>query len=153
MLAMVEAFSGFANRFDWFCSARSKLLPEGGGEVDLSSLTNRLADVIDRAKTIDQMTKDGPAIDLWATMYAELAHCAPGMLGAVTSRAEPQVLRLAMVYALLDQSAIIHPEHLLAARALWRYSEDSAKWIFGTSTGDPLSDKILAPNGFSASNA
>jgi hypothetical protein len=48
-----------------------------------------------------------------------------------------------MIFALLDKSAIIRPEHLKAARALWRYAENSARWIFRNFTGDPLSEKIL----------
>jgi non-canonical (house-cleaning) NTP pyrophosphatase len=49
-----------------------------------------------------------------------------------------------MIYALLDESAVVRVEHLRAAMALWRYAEDSARYIFGGSTGVPLDDKILA---------
>jgi hypothetical protein len=74
------------------------------------------------------------------------------MLGAITGRAEAQVMRLSAIYALLDKSRLIRPEHHLAAMALWKYCEESCRWIFGTSTGDHDADKILvalrhAPNG------
>ena len=68
----------------------------------------------------------------------------PGLLGSVTSRAEAQVLRLSMVYALLDRSSVIRVEHLRAALALWRFCEASAKYIFGDALGDPVADTILA---------
>jgi hypothetical protein len=62
---------------------------------------------------------------------------------AVIGRAEAQVMRLSAIYALLDKSRVIRPEHHEAAMALWRYCEQSARWIFGTSTGDRNADKIL----------
>src|SRR5262249_36755926 len=62
----------------------------------------------------------------------------------VTNRADAQVVRLSMIYALLDRSRIIRAAHLRAAWALWRYAEDSARYIFGDSTGDPLADKVWA---------
>ena len=65
-----------------------------------------------------------------------------GLLGAVTARAEAQVMRLACLYALLDLSKITKLEHLLAGLALWEYCEQSAKYIFGDSLGDPLADEI-----------
>ena len=66
-----------------------------------------------------------------------------GLAGAVTSRAEAQVLRLSVIYALLDRSETIHEEHLAAALALWRYCHRSAEIIFGNSTGDPIADRCL----------
>jgi hypothetical protein len=73
------------------------------------------------------------------------------MSGAVIARAEAQVMRLSAIYALLDKSNLVRPEHHHAAMAVWRYCEQSANWIFGTSTGDRKADKILtalrhAPN-------
>jgi len=35
-------------------------------------------------------------------------------------------------------------EHLDAGLAVWRYSADSAAWIFGDSLGDPTADEIWA---------
>jgi hypothetical protein len=53
-------------------------------------------------------------------------------------------MRLSAIYALLDKSTFIRPEHHQAAMALWRYCEQSARWVFGTSTGNKNADKILA---------
>jgi len=68
----------------------------------------------------------------------------PGLLGAILGRAEAQVMRLACLYALLDRSAVVRPPHLLAAIALWRYFENSARYVFGTSLGDRDADTLLA---------
>ena len=45
------------------------------------------------------------------------------MAGAVTGRAEAQVMRISAIYALLDKSRLIRREHLEAAIALWEYCE------------------------------
>lgn len=82
--------------------------------------------------------------DLWGRIYRELSEGKPGMLGAVTGRAEAQVMRLSGIYSLLDQSAIIQPVHHHAAMALWDYCERSAQWIFGTFTGDRNADRIFS---------
>jgi hypothetical protein len=51
---------------------------------------------------------------------------------------------LALLYALLDCATSIGQPHLFAALALWRYAEDSARYIFGDATGDPIADEILS---------
>jgi hypothetical protein len=43
----------------------------------------------------------------WATVYGALSASQPGLLGAVTARAEAQTIRLALIYALLDGTAEI----------------------------------------------
>src|ERR1700687_2026436 len=45
--------------------------------------------------------------DLKREMYDALSESKPGVLGSVTARSEPQVLRLSLVYALLDGARII----------------------------------------------
>ena len=61
----------------------------------------------------------------WEAIYTELAEEKPGLLGAITARAEAQVLRLSCLYALLDKTDAVEVPHLEAAYALWRYCEDS----------------------------
>jgi hypothetical protein len=61
-------------------------------------------------------------------------------------------MRLACLYALLDFSAVVREEHLLAAVAVWGYCLASARFIFGDALGDPTADAILqglrdAPDG------
>ena len=63
---------------------------------------------------------------MWRAIYSKLSAKPPGLLGAATARAEAQVVRLSLIYALLDRAAAIGTEHLTAALALWRYCADSA---------------------------
>jgi hypothetical protein len=68
---------------------------------------------------------------VWARAYDTLSEGQPGLFGAVTSRSEAQVVRLALLYALLDMRDKICTRHLQAALALWQYCEESARFIFG----------------------
>jgi len=61
----------------------------------------------------------------------------------MTSRAEAHVLRLSVLYALLDRSAVVQAAHLKAAVALWEYCEESVAYVFGDSLGDDVADTIL----------
>jgi len=144
-LSSTEAGNGFANRFLWVCARRSKLLPDGGKltDADLVPLAERLREALECAREAGEVKRTEEARKLWHDVYPELSDGAPGLLGAVTSRAEAQVTRLALIFALLDRSSVIDVVHLKAARAVWQYAADSAKYIFGDSLGDPVADQIL----------
>ncbi len=153
-LSSTEAANGFANRFLWVCARRSKLLPEGGSlsEDDLLPLALRLSDAIAAGRQTGHLARDEAARALWHAVYPDLSAGGPGLSGAVTSRAEAQTMRLALLYALLDGADCIRREHLIAALAVWEYVEASARYIFGDSLGDPVADDILralhaAPDG------
>lgn len=155
-LSSTEAGNGFANRFLWLCTKRSQELPEGGclGENELTPLAARLSAAIDTGRQRDELRRDADARSLWYAVYHDLSEGGPGLAGAVTSRAEAQTMRLALLYALLDGADCIRREHLTAALALWEYVEASARYVFGDSLGDPIADDILralknAPDGLS----
>lgn len=145
-LSETDTMGGLSNRFLWCMVRRSKLLPFGGGwgKVDVAPLMRRLSEALDFAREIGELRWGGTARDLWGSVYAELSEGKPGLLGAATSRAEAQVLRLATLYAVLDLSSSIEAEHLEAALAVWRYAESSALVIFGDATGNPIADRIAA---------
>lgn len=144
-LSSTESANGFANRFLWFCSKRSKLLPEGGHiyEEDFSPLIQRLKGAIDYARRTGEIARDEAARAIWCKVYPDLSEGKPGLFGAVTGRSEAQVMRLSALYALLDQSNVVRREHILASLAVWQYAENSARYIFGGSLGDPFADRIL----------
>jgi hypothetical protein len=89
------------------------------------------------------VTMTEAAAKAWEAAYPELSADRPGLLGSVIARAEAQVIRLALVYALLDCTHRIDVVHLEAAMAVWAYCEESATRIFGDSLGDPVADEIL----------
>ncbi len=144
-LTRTEAGNGFGNRILWFCVQRSKVLPEGGRltEVDFTAFLRRLREAILFAQCAGEVTRTPEARSLWAKVYPDLSDGKPGMVGALTSRAEAQVLRLSMIYALLDGETWVRGPHLLAALAVWDYCETSVKYIFGEALGDPVADTIL----------
>jgi hypothetical protein len=146
-LTLTEQGNGFANRFLWICSQRSKLLPDGGGEVDFTSFDKRLAAAITSARDLKvrEFRRDKEATKLWHDQYEVLSDDGrDGILGAVTSRAEAHVVRLSLIYALLDRETCeIRLPHLEAALEVWRYADDSARCIFGDAQGDPDADKLL----------
>jgi hypothetical protein len=144
-LSTTEAGNGFGNRILWTCVQRSKLLPDGGEfhTVDVNPLIDRLENAVRFARTAGQLTRDQEAAEMWRDVYGHLTADRFGMFGAVTSRAEAQTLRLSLLYALLDCSPKVCARHLAAALAVWRYCDDSAKFIFGESLGDETADTIL----------
>lgn len=144
-LDSTEMANGFANRFLWICARRSKCLPDGGNLEDgvLNPMVQRLAEAARFASEVGRVQRDDAARQAWHTVYSELSGERTGLLGAITSRAEAQVTRLSLIYALMDCSLVIRLEHLKAALALWEYAEASARHIFGASLGDPMADALL----------
>jgi hypothetical protein len=142
-LGETEAANGFANRFLWLMVRRSKELPFGGEWKTPGALVRRLDAAVRFARTPRVVKWGESARDQWAEVYGPLSEGRPGLFGAVTGRAEAQTLRLATLYAAMDQSASIERKHLEAALALWDYAEESARYIFGDATGDPVADAIL----------
>lgn len=140
-----EAGNGFGNRFLWCCVRRSKLLPEGGSAhlLDFDPLSRGLSEAVQFARRTAELRRDEKAREIWRKVYQDLSEGKPGLLGSMIARGEAQTMRLACLYALLDQSAIVRSEHLTAALAIWGYCEASARWIFGEALGDPVADEIL----------
>lgn len=145
-LDSTEAANGIGNRFLWLCVRRANVLPEGGriGDVDLAPTLARLQGAVGFAREAGELRRDDEARRAWAAVYPELSEGKPGLLGAVTARAEAQTMRLACLYALLDCSAVVRADHLNAALAVWEYAEASARFIFGDALGEPLADEILS---------
>jgi hypothetical protein len=79
----------------------------------------------------------------WHEVYEQLSEGKPGLAGSLLARAEAHVMRLACLYALLDLSEVVRAVHLVAALAFWDYCEQSVRFVFGDSLGDPLCDEIL----------
>lgn len=138
--------NGFANRFLWLCVRRSKLLPEGGDfeSIDWESFVRHLKQIVERARKIGEMRRDKALREQWASFYQRCARGGSGLFDAATSRAEAQTMRVASIYAWLDQCTTIRAPHLDAALEIWRFAEDSARFLFGSKIGDPAADQLLA---------
>src|SRR5262245_9273058 len=142
-LDATECANGFGNRFLWVCAKRSKELPDGGGRVALDRFVAPLHAAVQHARACGTLGRTPAATILWRAVYGQLSAGRPGMLGAMTARAEAQFMRLALLYALADLRDVIDRPHVQAALAVWRYCFASARYLFGDRLGDPTADEIL----------
>lgn len=141
----LDLANGLLNRFLLHLVRRSKLLPDGAAlpAATLDTLSGELAQAVAVARTRDLVRRDDEAAKDWRAVYPALSEGTGGLAGAVTARAEAQVLRLSLIYALLDQSPAIRAPHLDAALAVWQHAEASARRIFGDALGLALPDRVL----------
>lgn len=145
-LTATDLASGFGNRFLFTCARRSKQLPFGGGDIAklaLDGFAVELAEAAHLSKSRGRVAMSPAAAELWCSVYPNLSAGSRGLFGAATARAEAQCVRLALIYALLDGAAVIELPHLKAALALWRYCEESARFVFGDALGDRVADEIF----------
>ena len=143
-LTSLDIANGFANRFLFTCVRRSKKLPSGGtlAEAERARLGVRVGAALDVARKRTVVTRTPAAEALWCDVYNQLPEPA-GLFGAVTARAEAQLVRLQLEYFLLDQVEQIDVPHLEAAVAAWRYAEASAAHTFGGTLGYDHADRLL----------
>ena len=157
-LHATEVHNGFLNRFLFLACRRVRLLPEGGDPEALAGtgLEEELRDALLWARSAGALRFSIDARVAWWEIYASLSEPVDGPHGAMCARAEAHVVRLALIYALLDRSGAIEARHLESALALWGYSARSAAWALGQSCGDPLVEQIhvallAAPDGLTRS--
>ncbi len=140
-----DAANGFANRFLWVYAERHGSLPFGGqaDPAALRPLVKQLSTAVVQAPPGEVGWSD-EARTLWVARYEGLLRCGGGLTGSIIARGQPQVLRLALTYALADSAVQIERVHLEAALEVWRYSADSARYLFGQRTGERMADRILS---------
>ena len=147
-LADGETHNGWANRWLYALVQASKELPFGGNVPldQLDALGRELRDAVAAAPkrgSAAMLGLDEAARGLWECEYRRLRDGHPGRWGVVRNRARPNVLRLAVIYAVLDQTNELRVEHLEAALAVWDYCDQSARVLFGDSTGSRVGDEIM----------
>lgn len=137
--------NGFANRFLFVMSKRSQHLPFGGGlpQEKFDNLVQIFGKALDDGRKLKRIFWSSESKPVWEDIYNSIDDDADGMVGAITARAEAQMLRLAVCYACMDGSEEILLPHLEAAYAVWNYCEDSTRYIFGDSLGDEVADALL----------
>lgn len=147
LMPTVDIFNGFANRFLWCCAQRKKLVsrPVGLSDEFVHDVSERIASAVVKAKHTNQSITplSITAGEIWDDLYPELSKEVPGITGSIIARAEPQVLRIALVFALLDKSAVVESHHLHAAYEVWKYCEASAIYLWGASETDDDKTKIV----------
>jgi hypothetical protein len=147
LLSSADRANGFGNRFLWVCTQRARVLPFGGNvdSTDLSDLAAKVRLALEWAQGGRHITWGDDAKENWKKFYGELANrVTTGLYGRITSRAEAQVLRIALIYAVLEKSMYIRLPHLNAAIEIWRYCDESARYIFGSGfSRDTTEETIL----------
>jgi hypothetical protein len=146
LLSGSEIWNGFANRVLWVLARRGKVVPfpTAMDDTQVEEIARELAVVIIKAHAEKrELWMTEAAADLWRQKYEDLTQDYPGTLGAVTSRQEAHVRRLALTYALLDGADQIEVHHLEAALAFTRYAFESAAYLFGDTETDPAVQKII----------
>jgi hypothetical protein len=154
-LSSVEISNGLGNRFLFFSVFRTKLLPEGGNldAKDIELMTEEIKASIEFAKTAGRYEMS-VAKELWSNIYSELSNGCDGIAGSLLARGEPQVLRLALIQAVLNRQSQIDEECLTSAKDIFDYCARSVREIYNDQTGNPLADRIkelldLEPHGIS----
>jgi hypothetical protein len=147
----VENKNGFSNRILWVAVRRVKEIPipEWIDWKKHPDITSHFAKVIENfgpnasARQL-YWSQDGRVE--WETFYRSksklISETSKGIVGSLIARSHAHVLRLTMLYTVLDNCALMQPKHLQAAIAFWQYCERSAVWIFGQKTGNKMADKI-----------
>lgn len=145
LITDIDINNGLANRFIWVCAKRSKLLalPKEPNAVEIATLVESLKQAKEFGAKQTKLTMNEESEQLYTELYPTLVRERPGIQGVLSARAAPIILRLSGIYAILDKSAEIKPQHLKAAVGVWEYSEKSIQYIFGEKTGNKLSDRLF----------
>jgi hypothetical protein len=158
-LSNVSIANGFANRFLFVYTERANSLPQPCRIETSSPEWQPFVRSLRQAVTF--ATNHAPAGDLgdlldpeastfWDALYDALEYegdeedPAAATVAEATNRGTANIMRLALIYALLDSSPVVKLEHLAAAEAVWEYCYASAAYVFRGSAGDPLADRIYA---------
>jgi hypothetical protein len=148
--AELDIENGWLNRFLFVDSRLVRLLPFGGhfDPAALRRIANRIdtaLGVLEQRPAINgiavhyRLDEGSAAAQLWAPWYGQVRDgVGSGALAAVTRRQHVQAARLAVIYAVLDQSLTIEPEHLRAGQAWCDFGVQTAANLFGPVAGSAL---------------
>lgn len=145
-----ELYNGFANRwmFPIAWRAHSRPFPP-----DYSLIAPEHAklwyDAVSQAQQIGKMTYSRAAARRWERDYELLRRGwlngqrgRKGMAQEAGARAHAVVMRISVIFAAMDGTTVIGPEHQAAAFAVWDFSERSIAKLFAGLSGDPVKDVI-----------
>lgn len=138
-LSDADVAGGTVNRFLPIAVKQPKLLEDETEEPDTAELAEQINETVRHAHyaSARRYRRTESAQTYWAHIYRALSEAeADGALGEVLARAPAYVLRLALLYAVIDRAEDIEPEHLRAGLAVVKYAIDSARGIFGDLAGN-----------------
>jgi hypothetical protein len=105
-LDSLEVVNGFGNRFLWFYVESDKVMAKTEPIPDkvLSPFAPRLRTLMCEGKEDRPVPMDPAAARRWEEVYPPLRQDHPDLAGAAVARGATMVLRLALTYALLEES-------------------------------------------------
>lgn len=145
-MSQTDMQNGFSNRFIFIKAEADKLLPDPPqmNQATKSLIVAEIKKSIEEARKIGRVEFDSDKTrQYWNDYYLSVNQVDASLVGALTSREEPQIRRLAMIIALFNRKESIDLDSLMFAIEIFRYSKDSLHEVYGKSTGDNFSDKIL----------
>ncbi len=134
-ISQVDRFNGFLNRFLFCHSYRDKIISNPINFETLASQLSCMTDLyclkafIDNSVTTE-ITLSPEAQDWWDKFYNEYGTSPDGLYPEIKARTENHIIKIAMIYALLDKSYVIEVDHLKASKAVVDYSNDTIDFIF-----------------------
>jgi hypothetical protein len=143
----VENQNGFSNRILWIASYRREII----ARPQPIFWQRDHADIVARLEKILMIFGNGKQRELdwsergkleWDAFYRSLKGSGSSIVGSIIARSAAHVLRLTMLYTVLDRSTLMEPKHLEAAGAFWQYCVRSAQWMFRENTGNKIADRI-----------
>jgi hypothetical protein len=130
-LREVENQNGVSNRILWIAAQRAKKIsiPRWIDWNDYSEIVSRLQTIVQTFKAVPErpMRWSDAGKAAWDKFYKSVPESGSGILGVIIARSDAHVLRLSMLFAILDHSSLLEPQHLKAAIAFWQYCERSAQ--------------------------
>ena len=143
-----DIHNGLSNRFLWVCVRRTQKLayPKPMDESKVYALAIRLSDALVKAETKGIVELTTAARQFWDVQYHIVSTDKPGVLGSITSRSEAYVLRLALLFCLLEGLNEIERQHIQAGIDLIEFCNKSVEFIFSTpadSEAGTDADKLL----------
>jgi len=133
--------NGFGNRFLYTYVHRVKLCPNGGPQLDWTDEIVQLHKIIQFARSVGYVPMTNAARKMWGRMYVKIEEEVgqlPALPQAMCARGVAHVRRIALILAILDMKDAVDSEHLQAAKKLWDYCQESARFIFAGETKEQV---------------
>jgi Bifunctional DNA primase/polymerase, N-terminal/Protein of unknown function (DUF3987)/Primase C terminal 1 (PriCT-1) len=153
-LEQVDLENGFANRFLYVHSERTKYLSSARSLTtrEIHFLTEPFIEALEFSQNLTEMECPphyrftSEAKELWNEIGERLFKAGKKPTKSIedkmAARARPMMRRIAIIYAIAEHSQEIELHHMEAAHAVWKYSVDTVRYVFGDSIGDPDANRI-----------
>ncbi|MBD8607565.1 DUF3987 domain-containing protein [Aeromicrobium sp. CFBP 8757] len=146
MMTKNDSSNGYANRFLHVFSERTTVHPEPGKLHSrlVKDFGDRLAQRLSFARSVGEVARSASFVREWDAVYRIVEYMPDGgeVFDELSARAPAHLLRLSLIYALLDGSSVLEAKHLTSALAFWEYCESTVAHVWGASLGDSRTDKL-----------